>query len=373
MYFLEPSKIPLPFSDLLVFGLGGQSSGNKEISLKGVDCPVNQFKLKKPFISNGLVAYKSIFSARAGQIIGEAALERAEVRAASCFASEDTVGLVLDKVSFDTFFSKLQKETYFNRDFLTDYFPRIPNSKITNLSYLFQRIDFERRNIIISETLPVDGLYIIHSGQIELFCRCSKLQKSSQSIMRKGGLTNCGIQTKKKQLKQEDFLKILRKKHKKKTKLDLKKLGIISNLGIFGLEALFTKNEVSSPSSWKYSAKVVSEGAIIFKLKTKNIRRCLALLGEAKTDFIGTCRQRYAWLVRRLKESVAPQSIIPKNRQLQDNGRLEVQVEVSRSLKKIIERDQISTKSKIDEKRVQIINNLGEFNSSEFHSQYQQK
>lgn len=62
------------------------------------------------FSENFIFCYKVVFGAGPGVCIGEKALETSQKRAATCFASRDSVILTMDRDSFKEFFENAKHD-----------------------------------------------------------------------------------------------------------------------------------------------------------------------------------------------------------------------------------------------------------------------
>lgn len=121
------------------------------------------------FTENQILGYKIVFSAFAGVCIGEKALETSQKRAATCYASHDSVILTMDRRSFMDFFENAKQDDSSKFMFLEEYFAKLPPQKMKNFSYLFELNEYDRGQIVFKEGDDSDTIYFIEEGQVELY------------------------------------------------------------------------------------------------------------------------------------------------------------------------------------------------------------
>ena len=252
------------------------------------------------YYGGGLFNYKIVFSAKEGAIIGEQALETKAPRAATCYASETTYALVLSKRSFDNFFSGALDDQTEKNDFIELFFPNLSENKLVNLSYMFEKLVLERRNLVFKEGDTLDCYYLIQDGSIELTKNISKEIQILRNKKRRG---------EENEDKEREILSNLKVNQPKQTLLEQQKLGIFSRMGILGVEAMFQYEHI--PKRF-YSARVISSQATLYKLSWDNLSSAHILLGDKRLPFLEDCRRRLHWLENRVKMSKDPLSVIEK-------------------------------------------------------------
>jgi len=269
----------LSYEDILMIGLGRNDfSKSNDIS--------NAEDVK--YYSNGNFNFKRVFTASVGDIIGEKALESNLVRAATCYASQDSYCLRLTKSEFDTFFQNNTNENSSKKEiFFSDMFNGLTDLKLCNLSYMFDTVKLENGNILVHEGDEITALYLIYSGELEIYKSTSQKLNTSFS-----GIQDSITSGEKEMIK-------LKRQESKISELNYKRLGIFKRCAAIGGESVFDKQS----RVFCYSARVVSNHAVIYKLWKEDFYNAKLLLGDEKESFIRACKNRDVWVHNRINSS----------------------------------------------------------------------
>ena len=295
--------------DLLMLGLG-------------INPFVDRTEQRKYFI-DCIFSYQIVFTAGPGTAVAHKALETANPRAATCFASDNTVYLSLSSGNFKRFFDNINDADVTKKVFLEEYFTKLTKQKMHNFAFFFEPKMYERGNFLFRQNDPVSELFFIESGHVELFKKPSGPEETLSDHFKKKAEMNL-----------EDKLEALRFKPKKRTELDLLKIGIIAPMSCLGDYDFLMKPRKNMFRT--FSAKVVSSTLRLYELKERNFKTAMEQLGPYVQGFFKKSRTKRRWINERLTVSTDPATMIQKfYENVKKKDRLKKKKKSSNKLRKV--------------------------------------
>lgn len=127
------------------------------------------FKMDKKYFLSGVLTMKLCRNYTKGDYIGELSLAFNMAHSDTLVAWTDVHLVAIDKKHFENIFEALIKQNKEKLDFVAELLPGLPQNEIIMFAYGFEQIYYRTPTCIFQEGAPVDGLYLIKEGEIEVF------------------------------------------------------------------------------------------------------------------------------------------------------------------------------------------------------------